>query len=636
MTDSLGLLHVDPREETREAAASRLGGIDDRFDVQGVRTAAAAERRFDPASIDCVLSASDLPDAAVSELISWIRDRDPELPVVIYAGDTVVEDRAAVLEAGATDYRLRPQTAADYEFLGRQLARLAEEHRAREADVTDGLDRAYTGNDPNEDEKLETLASEGPFRDAPVMIAVTRAVDGVPVVEDCNRRFAAELGYSRSELRGRELAELYSPESTERLLDRGGYDRGLRGEFAIEGRTLVTRDGERLPTLLQAIPRYKDDTVVGTVATYVDRTERKQAQQVVQQANAMEASMDGMAILDSNDEYVYVNQAHVDVYGYGDREAFLGNSWRMLYDDEEIERFESEVVPIIESEGRWRGTATGLRADGTTFPQELSLTRFEDGSLVCVVRDVTDRMRRQRRIETQRDTLETLTQIIRHDIRNVLQPVSGYAEILRERVGPKDERYVEAMLVSIDSAIETTRMAGAVTRTVLEDSMDSSSTRLRPVLEGAIDETRVIATPKQITVDGPIPDVEVSGDEMLGSVFGNLLDNAIEHNDSERPEITVSAEARDDRVEIRIADDGPGVPDDRKEAIFEQGVSDDAGDGTGLGLYLVRTLIDRYGGDVWVEDRTDGRDRSGESSEKHEQPSGAVFVVELPIASEEV
>jgi signal transduction histidine kinase len=105
---------------------------------------------------------------------------------------------------------------------------------------------------------------------------------------------------------------------------------------------------------------------------------------------------------------------------------------------------------------------------------------------------------------------------------------------------------------------------------------------------------------------------------MLDAVFRNLLKNAIQHNDKERPEVDVSVREREHAVVIRIADNGPGVPDDQKQSIFGKGETGLDSSGTGLGLYLVQSLVDSYGGDVWVEDNT---------------PDGAIFIVQLPVAT---
>jgi PAS domain S-box-containing protein len=115
-----------------------------------------------------------------------------------------------------------------------------------------------------------------------------------------------------------------------------------------------------------------------------------------------------MAIIDADGRYIYANEAHADVYGYDDPEAFVGEHWQMCYADEEVESFEEAVMPTLEAEGQWRGEATGKRRDGTEFPQKLTLTALPDGGLVCVVRDITERKAREREIEAQNATMAAL------------------------------------------------------------------------------------------------------------------------------------------------------------------------------------------------------------------------------------
>src|SRR6056297_4013314 len=116
---------------------------------------------------------------------------------------------------------------------------------------------------------------------------------------------------------------------------------------------------------------------------------------------------------------------------------------------------------------------------------------------------------------------------------------------------------------------------------------------------------------------------------MLNSVFRNLLKNAVQHNDKAVPTVAVSSEMKDDQIRIRVADNGPGVSDAAKEDIFGKGEKGLDSEGTGIGLYLVKSLVETYGGDVWVKDRESG-DAVANQLPETATTEGAVFVVELP------
>ncbi|WP_435100368.1 PAS domain S-box protein [Halorubrum sp. N11] len=134
------------------------------------------------------------------------------------------------------------------------------------------------------------------------------------------------------------------------------------------------------------------------------RERRRRELETFQQA--VEDAKDGFAILEDG-EYTYIDETHVDMYGFDETDEFLGNSWRMLYNEEEVERLESEAFPVLESEGHWRGEVTGSRPDGTTFPAKLSLTIVDDGALVCTVRDETAKQERQRELELKEQAIDS-------------------------------------------------------------------------------------------------------------------------------------------------------------------------------------------------------------------------------------
>ena len=163
--------------------------------------------------------------------------------------------------------------------------------------------------------------------------------------------------------------------------------------------------------------------------------------------------------------------------------------------------------------------------------------------------------------------------------------------------------------------MELTKTARELSEVMLQDELDDEWTSLTPALERAIEEVRLTFPGAAIEVRGSFPQAEVVGNEMLDSVFRNLLQNAVQHNDKNLPQVAVTTSIGDDWVEVRVADNGPGVPDEQKEEIFGRGERGLDSEGTGIGLYLVESLVDGYGGGVWVEDR---------------DPEGSVFVVRLP------
>ncbi|MUW14350.1 PAS domain S-box protein [Halorubrum sp. CBA1125] len=172
------------------------------------------------------------------------------------------------------EYRLTPLTVDGTIEAVVGVARDVTERKERERELRERTEELEELTTQLEDQYRHL------FEEAPVMAVVTRAEDGEPVIEDCNQLFVDTLGYDRSDVIGRDLAAFYTPESADALLDRGGYDRALSGEFVREDRTLLAVDGETVETLLRAVPRRDaGDAVTGTLAMYIDISERKKLEQ---------------------------------------------------------------------------------------------------------------------------------------------------------------------------------------------------------------------------------------------------------------------------------------------------------------------------------------------------------------------
>jgi diguanylate cyclase (GGDEF)-like protein/PAS domain S-box-containing protein len=112
---------------------------------------------------------------------------------------------------------------------------------------------------------------------------------------------------------------------------------------------------------------------------------------LAQQAAAMKASMDGMAIIDHSGACIYLNDAYAKIFGYADPGRLIGASWEMFYFEEELNRMKEQIMPAVWRDGSWRGEALGLKLSGGTFPLEISISSVDGGGLVQVVRDITER-----------------------------------------------------------------------------------------------------------------------------------------------------------------------------------------------------------------------------------------------------
>ncbi|MFD1563191.1 ATP-binding protein [Haloarchaeobius amylolyticus] len=292
----------------------------------------------------------------------------------------------------------------------------------------------------------------------------------------------------------------------------------------------------------------------------------------------------------------------LSLFGWWVYRRNLAQLEELLAGFEALENREYQTRIALEGADEWQHIGHGFN----------QLSRTLDGHM-------RERQAYERRLETQRDNLETLNQVLRHDIRNDLQLVLAYGDLLADHVeaGSDGEEYLETLQDSASQAVELTETAREMADVMLTNAADRQQLFLSPVITNVIEDVRSQYTNAEVAIEGRVPETAVLANGMLESVFRNLVTNAIQHNDKAVPEVTVSVDDDGSDVTVRVADNGPGIPDAQKEEIFGKGEHGLESAGTGLGLYLARTLVDAYGGDIQVEDN---------------DPEGAVFVVTLPKA----
>lgn len=104
---------------------------------------------------------------------------------------------------------------------------------------------------------------------------------------------------------------------------------------------------------------------------------------------ALEEASEGICILNESGQFEYANKAYLQMYGY-DKESLIGNDWSELHPDEEVERFQNEILSVIREEGKWKGESIGIRNDGEKFKERKSISPLDYGGLVIVTSDVSE------------------------------------------------------------------------------------------------------------------------------------------------------------------------------------------------------------------------------------------------------
>lgn len=131
----------------------------------------------------------------------------------------------------------------------------------------------------------------------------------------------------------------------------------------------------------------------------------EQEELILRQNEAISNSPDGIALLDKEGKYYYMNRAHEEIFGYGP-EGLIGESWHILYEPEELKRINEDVFPILGAKGIWNGETVGLSKSGKYVYQDITLRLLDDGSLICITRDVSPLVQNMHLLEKANQKLE--------------------------------------------------------------------------------------------------------------------------------------------------------------------------------------------------------------------------------------
>jgi PAS domain S-box-containing protein len=490
-------------------------------------------------------------------------------------------------------------------------------------------------------------------------VTLTSIGDGVITTD--HRGFVTSLnavsegltGWTNDEAAGRQLQEVFViiDENTREPVE-DPVDRVLRhGAIVVLANhtVLVSKNGREIPIDDSAAPiRSADGTLTGVVLVFRDVTERRRALRDIEAKERMARHL--AAIVESSDDAIVAkqlngtitawNRAAERMFGYTRAEA-VGQPIGMIVPDDRIAQEEAVLSAIGRGESVSHLETVRRRKDGTLVPVSISVSPIlaPDGTVIGASKIARDINERKRADEAQKSAYEEARRANRlkdeflatlsHELRTPLNAIFGYARLMHAGILPPEkqsramavvERNAAALAKIVEDVLDVSRIISGKTR------LNVRPVELSAVVEHAIATVRPTADAKGVRLHSVIAEAiePMSGDpDRLLQVMWNLLSNAIKFT-PRGGRVQVSLERVNSDVEIVVSDTGRGMPPEFLPHAFERFRQADGGltrasGGLGLGLAIVRHLVELHGGSI---------EAASEGEEK-----GSTFTVRLPLTA---
>jgi len=379
-------------------------------------------------------------------------------------------------------------------------------------------------------------------------------------------------------------------------------------------------DGSTGWTFARAVPMLDED---GEIAEWIgmasDITERKRRERALEKSERRYRTLaenfpnGAVGVYDHDIRYT-LTEGNLLGEALPSADRLEGNRMPEIFPEETVEELEPLFWAAVE-DGETGKTTTEF--GGRNWQVWAAPLRDADGDIfagLSFLQDITEQIEREReleelveQLEESNKRLEQFAYAASHDLQEPLRMVSSYLQLLESRYADTfDEDGREFLEFAVDGA---DRMREMIEGLLEYSRVETRGDPFEPVnLDAVFEEVRqdlavkIEETDAEVSAEG-LPEVYGDGSQ-LNQVFQNLLDNAIEYNGDEPPRVHVDAEQADESDEwvISVNDEGIGIDSEDADRIFEVFQSLQGYDGgTGIGLALVERIVERHGGDIWVD-----------------------------------
>lgn len=361
-----------------------------------------------------------------------------------------------------------------------------------------------------------------------------------------------------------------------------------------------------------ALQRDSEGNVTEIVGFMVDITKAKEAEAELKARDMnlreiYDRALEGISVVDSNGDYVFMNQRHAEIFGFESVEEMLGTNVADRYVNPE----DREIVmsALLEKGSVENYEAELLRKDGTAFWAIMNyvIHRDDTGKFIKYSGFLID-INRRKKIEDERrranEELEAYAHTVSHNLKGPLAAISLAADMLYQAA--EDTKNNE----NVDLP-KTIKKNAAIGQSLVENLLRLAEYGQKPIdvetidIKEVVDEVLKVNAGKikakgfKVEVDDDMGRLRASRTQIL-MVFSSLIGNAIKHNDSENPEIRIASKShgKDGVHKYLVWDNGSGIPEDQLDKIFIPFFKGRVTGETGLGLSIARKISNLYGGDV--------------------------------------
>ncbi len=445
-------------------------------------------------------------------------------------------------------------------------------------------------------------------------------------IKDVNKATEQVTGISRERLVGSDFSDYFTEPEKAREGYKKVFSEGLVKDYPL---TIRLTSGRQIDVLYNASV-YRDETgeVQGVFAAARDVTERKRIEEALQASEIkyrrlFEAARDGILILNaSTGQVVDVNPFLVEMLGFSHTE-FLGKKiWELGLLKDIIANKDAFVELQRKGFVRYEGlplvTTAGLRLEVEFVSNVYEVDHSQ--VIQCNIRDITQRKRAEQakekldqQLQAKVSELEAFSYGIAHDLRSPLVSIEGFSRLLREDMQNQKTENVQEDIHLLESSVR--KMQNFLNMTLAYSRAEHLIKQTKDVSFGKIVNEVMAEFNEPISAIGAAVSLadkfpRVYADRIrIAEVLTNLIQNSIKYRDKNVPlKIEIGYYPSDNENVFFVRDNGSGIDASEAEKVFSlfyRGTAD--GEGSGIGLAIVKKIIEAHGGRIWVQQGQSGK-----------------------------